>query len=118
MKRYLGNKKVMRIYLDNGDIFDGKPLWQHLVHEAKTSGIAGATVFKGVAGMGAHSELHTFEIWSLSQKLPLVIEMIDEEDKLRAFLTRCDGAITEGLVTLHDAEVITYKHSKFNGEDA
>jgi len=116
MKRYLGNKKVMRIYLDNADTFEGKPLWQHLVHEAKAQGIAGATLFKGVAGMGAHSELHTFEIWSLSQKLPLVIEMIDEEGKLRDFLTRCDGAITEGLVTLHDAEVITYKHTRFNGE--
>ncbi len=118
MKGYLGRKKVMRIYLDNEDAFEGKPLWQYLVHEAKAQGIAGATVFKGVAGIGAHSELHTFEIWSLAQKLPLVIEMIDEEVKLRDFLTRCDGAITEGLVTLHDAEVITYKHSKFNGEGA
>ncbi len=118
MKQYLGKKKVMRMYLDNEDTFKGKPLWQHLIHEAKSEGIAGATVFKGVAGMGAHSELHTFEIWSLSQKLPLVIEMIDEEGKLRAFLSRCDSAITEGLVTLHDAEVITYKHNKFNGEDA
>ena len=116
MKRYLGSKKVMRIYLDNADTFEGKPLWQHLVHEAKARGIAGATVFKGVAGMGAHSELHTFEIWSLSQKLPLVIEMIDEEAKLRSFINTCDTAIAEGLVTLHDVEVITYKHSKFNGD--
>ena len=116
MKRFLGHKKVMRIYLDNEDTFEGRPLWQHLIHEAKSQGIAGATVFKGAAGIGAHSELHTFEIWSLSQKLPLVIEMIDDEEKLRAFLTQCDGAISEGVVVLHDAEVITYKHSKFGGE--
>ena len=116
MKRYLGSKKVMRIYLDNADTFEGQPLWQHLVHEAKSRGIAGATVFKGVAGMGAHSQLHTFEIWSLSQKLPLVIEMIDEEAKLRAFLDDCDIAIAEGLVTLHEAEVIRYKHKKFDKE--
>ena len=87
-----------------------------MVHEAKAFGIAGATILKGVAGIGAHSELHTFEIWSLSQTLPLVIEMIDEEDKLRDFLTHCDEAIIEGLVTLHDVEVISYKHTQFNGE--
>ena len=114
MKRYLGRKKVMRVYLDNNDTHDGKPLWQYLVHQAKSQGLAGATVFKGVAGMGAHSDIHIFEIWSLAQNLPLVIEMIDEEEKLRAFLAQCDGAITEGLVTLHDVEVITYKHTKFN----
>ncbi len=114
MKRYLGQKKVMRIYIDNADMFEGKALWQYLVHKAKENGLSGATVFKGVAGMGAHSELHTFEIWSISQKLPLVIELIDEEEKLRDFLTKCNGAIEEGLVTLHDAEVIAYKHSKFD----
>jgi PII-like signaling protein len=115
MKRYIGQKRVMRIYIDSADQFEGRSLWQHLVHKAKESGIAGATVFKGAAGMGAHSELHTFEIWSLSQKLPLVIEMIDAEDKLRSFLELCDGAIEEGLVTFHDAEVIAYKHRKTTG---
>jgi len=117
MKRYFGSKKVMRIYLDSTDTFEGKPLWQHLLKEARSRGLAGATVFKGVAGMGAHSEVHTAEIWSLAHKLPLVIEMIDDEEKLRNFLSECDGAITEGLVTLHDAEVIAYKHSKFAGEE-
>ena len=116
MKRYLGSKKVMRIYLDSTDTFEGQPLWQHLLKEARSRGLSGATAFKGVAGMGAHSEVHTAEIWSLAQKLPLVIEMIDDEEKLRNFLAECDGAIAEGLVTLHDAEVIAYKHNKFNGE--
>ena len=116
MQRYLGNKKVIRIYLDSTDTHAGEPLWQHLLHQAKSRGIAGATVFKGVAGMGAHSQLHTTEIWSLAQKLPLVIEMIDDEERLRDFLTACDNAIEEGLVTLHDVEVIAYKHSKFEEE--
>jgi PII-like signaling protein len=115
MKRYLGKKKAMRIYIDSLDMFEGEALWQHIVHKARESGVSGATVFKGVAGMGAHSEVHTAEIWSLAQKLPLVIEMIDDEEKLRNFLSECDGAIDEGLVTLHDVEVIAYKHSKFSG---
>jgi len=109
MKRYLGRKKVLRIYIDNSDMFEGKALWQHLVHQAKAEGLAGATVFKGVAGIGAHSQLHTFEIWTLSQTLPVVIEIIEEEEKLMTFLERCDAAIEEGLITLHDAEVLRYK---------
>ncbi len=116
MKRYLGDKKAMRIYLDSADTYEGKSLWQYLVHCAKEFGLSGATVFKGAAGMGAHSEIHTFEIWSISQKLPVVIELIDQEERLRAFLSQCDDAIEEGLVTLHDVEVIAYKHSKFKSD--
>lgn len=107
----------MRIYIDSTDTYEGQPLWQHLLSRAKSRAIAGATVFKGVAGMGVHSELHSTEIWSLSQKLPLVIEMIDEEEKLRDFLSKCDDAIAEGLVTLSDVEVIAYKHSQFAKRD-
>ena len=109
MKQYLGKKKVLRIYIDNSDLFEEKPLWQYLVHQAKSDGLAGATVFKGVAGMGAHSELHTFEIWALSQTLPVIIEIIEEEEKIMTFLDTYDSAIEEGLITLHDVEVLTYK---------
>jgi PII-like signaling protein len=116
MKRYLGSKKVMRIYIDNADTIDGKPLWQYLVHQAKAEGLAGATVFKGVAGMGAHSQVHTFEIWSLAQTLPVIIEIIDEEHRITAYLKKYDEAIHEGLITLNDVQVIRYKHSRFDGE--
>jgi PII-like signaling protein len=116
MKRYLGDKKVLRIYIDSADTFDGKPLWQYLVHQAKAEGIAGATVFKGVAGMGAHSQVHTFEIWALSQKLPVVIEIIDQETKITDFLRKYDDAIQEGLITLHDVQVVRYKHTQFSKE--
>jgi len=109
MKHYLGRKKVLRIYIDNSDMVEGKSLWQYLVHQAKKDGLAGATVFKGAAGIGAHSELHTFEIWSLSQKLPVVIEIIEEEEKIMGFLDTYDAAIEEGLITLHDAQVLKYK---------
>jgi PII-like signaling protein len=117
MKRYLGAKKVVRIYIDSADTFDGKPLWQYLIHRAKADGLAGATVFKGVAGMGAHSEIHTFEIWALAQKLPVVIEIIDDAEKIDAFLDRYDTAIEEGLITLSDVEVIRYKHPQFAREE-
>ncbi len=109
MKQYLGRKKVLRIYIDNSDTHEGKPLWQYLVHQSKAEGLSGATVFKGVAGIGAHSELHTFEVWALSQTLPVIIEIIETEEKIMAFLEAHDAAIEEGLITLHDAQVLKYK---------
>ncbi|WP_457602368.1 DUF190 domain-containing protein [Nitratifractor sp.] len=109
MKRYLGRKKVMRIYLDNSDTHEGKPLWQTLMGRIQEEGLAGATLYKAAAGIGAHTELHTFEIWSLSQKLPIVLEIIDDEEKVLGFLKKYDGMIGEGLVTLADVEVLRYK---------
>ena len=111
MKAFLGNKKVLRIYIDNSDTYEGEPLWQYLVQQAQSEGLAGATVFKGSAGVGAHSQLHTFEIWALSQTLPVIIEIIDDEEKIIDFVNRYDTAIDEGLVTLHTVEVLRYKHS-------
>jgi len=114
MKRYLGPRKVLRIYIDNDDKYEGKPLWEVLLSKAKEDGIAGATVFKGVAGIGAHSEISSFSVWSMSQKLPVMIEMIDKEDKIMSFLRNVELMIKEGLVTLSDVDVISYKHPKFN----
>ncbi len=111
MKQYLGSKKVLRIYIDNSDTYESKPLWQYLVQQAQAEGLSGATVFKGSAGVGAHSELHTFEIWALSQTLPVIIEIIDDEEKITDFIDRYDNAIHEGLVTMHTVEVLRYKHS-------
>jgi len=109
MKQYLGSKKVIRIYIDNSDTIEDEPLWQYLVLQAKANGLAGATVFKGAAGIGAHSQLHTFEIWALSQKLPIVIEIVDDEAKILDFLDNHGEAIQEGLVTMHDVQVLKYK---------
>jgi PII-like signaling protein len=111
MKRYLGKKKLMRIYLDNSDTHEGKPLWQVLLQKVQKEGMAGATVFKAAAGIGAETELHTFEIWSMAQKLPVVIEIIEEEERIREFLDKYDSMIGEGLVTLWDVEVMRYKNA-------
>ncbi|RUM73534.1 MAG: DUF190 domain-containing protein [Sulfurovum sp.] len=110
MKRYLGQKKVARIYIDNQDKIEGKPLWEELLKSAKEYGLAGATVFKGVSGIGVRGEIHSFNVWSLAQKLPLVIEIIDDEEKVLEFLETVDAMIDEGITTLSDIEVIRYKH--------
>ncbi len=113
MKRYIGERKKLKIYIDNDDKIDGKPLWEIILKEAKEYGLAGATVYKAIAGMGAHSEIRSFSVWVMSQKLPLIVEIIDTEAKIRGFLAKLDTFLQEGLVTLEDVEVITYKHPKF-----
>jgi len=113
MKRYLGPRKILRIYIDNDDKYENKPLWEAILKKAKENGISGATVFKGVAGMGAHFSISSFSVWSISQKLPIIIEIIDKEDKIMNFLKTIEFMIQEGLVTLGDVDVISYKHPKF-----
>ncbi len=110
MKRYLGQKKVARIYIDNQDKVEGKPLWEEILKGAREYGLAGATVFKGVSGIGVRGEIHSFNVWSIAQKLPLVIEIIDDEEKVLGFLESVDAMIEEGMTTLGDIEVIRYKH--------
>ncbi len=113
MQRYLGKRKELKIYISNEDSYEGKPLFEALLLVAKENGIAGATVLKAVAGMGVHSDIHTFNVWALKQKMPLLITMIDTEAKIRTFLDASKDMIQEGLVTMYDIEVIHYYHPKF-----
>ncbi len=113
-KKYLGKKKILKIYINNQDKFDGKPLWEALLLKVKELGLAGATVTKAVAGIGANTSMHSFNILVLSQTLPLIIEIIDDEEKINTFLDATKEMITEGLSTISDIEVIEYKHRSFN----
>jgi len=113
MQRYLGKRKELKIYISNEDSVDGKPLFEALLALAQKSGISGATVMKAVAGMGVHSEIHSFNVWVLKQKVPLVITIIDTEEKIKAFLENAGEMIAEGLVTMSDIEVLQYHHPKF-----
>ncbi|NOX15252.1 MAG: DUF190 domain-containing protein [Epsilonproteobacteria bacterium] len=110
MKRFLGQKKILRIYIDNQDKYEGKPLWEEILKKAKDLDLAGATVFKGVAGIGAHSEIRSFNVFTISQELPLVIEIIDSENKIINFIDKIDFMISEGITTMSDTQVIKYKH--------
>ena len=110
MKRYLGKKKVPCLYIDNQDKIEGKPLWEELLKSAREYGLAVATVFKGVSGIGVRGEIHSFNVWSIVRKPPLVMEIIDDEEKVFGFLESVDEMIEEGIITLSDTEVIRYKH--------
>jgi PII-like signaling protein len=104
-----GEAKLLRIFIGESDKWQGQPLHEAIVLEAKRQGLAGATVFKGVMGFGAHSRIHSAKVLQLSEDLPLMIEIVDSEEKIRAFLPLLDTMVREGLVTLERVEVIRYR---------
>jgi uncharacterized protein len=100
---------LLRIFIGESDKVDGKPLYQRLVEEARTRGLAGATVWRGMMGYGANSRIHTSKILRLSQDLPVIVEIVDARDKLEAFLGEIDSMIKGGLATLEKAQVHFYR---------
>ena len=105
-----GSAKRLRIYIGDSDQWQGKPLSTVLLEHLKKEGLAGATVYRGVAGFGAHSRIHTAAILDLSTDLPLIIEVIDTPEKIQHALESVSPMIREGLVTLEGVEVIAYTH--------
>ena len=103
-----GPGMLLRIFVGENDRWQGKPLYEALVLKAREMGLAGATVVRGVEGFGAHSRLHSAKVLRLSEDLPLVIEIVDVEERIRQFLPTCDTMIAEGLITLEQVEVLKY----------
>lgn len=104
-----GEARLLRIFIGESDRYGGRPLYEALVLEARRRGLAGATVFKGFMGYGAHSRIHTAKVLQLSEDLPVMVEIVDTEEKIRAFLPVLDEMVREGLVTLERVEVIRYQ---------
>jgi hypothetical protein len=103
---------LLRVFLGESDRHQGMPLYEWIVRQAREHGLAGATVLRGLEGFGAHSRLHTAKILRLSEDLPLVIEIVDSEEKVKAFLPVLDTMMTtSGLVTLEKVQVIRYGRS-------
>jgi len=98
----------MTILIGEDDTWHHKPLFHEIVHRAHKAGLAGATVLRGIEGFGASSRIHTMRILSLSEDLPAVIVIVDEEERIRAFLPQLDELVTGGLVMLDEVEVIRY----------
>jgi PII-like signaling protein len=104
-----GPALLARIYIGEADRHDGRPLYQAIVAFLRERGIAGATVFRGIEGYGANARLHTTRILRLSEDLPILIEVVDQEDRIRAVLPELDAMIQDGLITLEKIEVIAYR---------
>lgn len=105
-----GEGQLLRIFIGESDRHAGKPLHEAIVRQAREAGLAGATVLRGLEGFGAHSRLHTAKILRLSQDLPIVIEIVDKEERIQAFLPLLDGMVDEGMITVEKVHIIAYRH--------
>jgi len=107
-----GEGKLLRIFIGEADRFEHRPLYEQLVLKAKAMGLAGATVLRGIEGFGARSRLHTAKILRLSEDLPLVIEVVDMEEKIERFAAAAGDMIAQAgvgaMITEERAHVIRY----------
>lgn len=105
--------KRLRIYISSTDKFEHKPLYEVIVYSARSFGITGATVLKGIMGYGASSEIYNNKLWEISEKIPLVVEMIDEPDKIEAYIESVKPFfenIGKGhIITVDETTVIFHK---------
>jgi len=104
-----GQGLLARIYIGESDTWHGKPLYEAIVHLLRERGLAGATVIRGMEGFGATHHLHTSRILALASDLPILIEVVDQEDRVRAILPEIDGMVRDGLITVERVEVIAYR---------
>jgi PII-like signaling protein len=100
---------LLRIFIGENDRWQHKPLYEAIVLKAREMHLGGATVLRGPMGFGRTSRLHTAKILNLSTDLPLVIEIVDSEANISAFLPVIDEMITGGLVTLEKVKVLHYR---------
>jgi PII-like signaling protein len=105
-----GEGQLLRIFVGESDRWEGKPLYDAIVRKARESGLAGATVLRGLEGFGAQSRIHTAKILRLSEDLPMVVEIVDKPARIQAFLPVLDKMVGEGLITLEKVHIIAYRH--------
>ncbi|HEX9466858.1 MAG TPA: DUF190 domain-containing protein [Acidimicrobiia bacterium] len=103
-----GYARRLMVFIGEEDRYDHKPLATEIVHRAQQAGLAGATVVRGIEGFGASNHVHTTRILSLSNDLPIIVLIVDEPERIDAFVPQLDELITEGLVIIDDVEVIKY----------
>ena len=108
MRVLSGEQVLVRIFIGESDRWHHQPLHAALLERLRREGFAGATVFRGIAGFGARSIVHTTQILRLSEDLPIVIEVVDSEEHVRRLLPVLDEMVTEGLVTVEKARVLKY----------
>ena len=110
------NAKLLRIFIGESDKYKNQPLYETIVFEAKKQELLGATATRGIMGFGANSKIHSAKLFDISSDLPIVIEMVDLEEKIISFIKIVEGLFEEsksgGLITIEKADVIRYKSAK------
>jgi PII-like signaling protein len=103
---------LLRIFIGESDRWNHKPLYEAIVLKAREMHLGGATVLRGPMGFGKSSRMHTAKILRLSMDLPIVIEIVDSEAKINAFLPALEEMMSGGMVTLERVQVIEYRHEE------
>jgi PII-like signaling protein len=111
-----GKAKLMRIYVGENDKWRGKPLHQALVECMRANDIAGVTVYQGILGYGANRRIHKSKTLSLSHDRPMMLAVVENEEKLRAFVPILEGMVQQGLVVLSDVDIVKYTHDVKSAE--
>ena len=109
--------KIMRILIGEHDRWQDKPLYQALVQALRANDIAGVTVYRGILGYGANGQMHKDSTLNLSHDAPILLTVVDTEEKLRGFFPVLDQMVKQGLVVMSDAEVIKYSHALSDKEE-
>ena len=107
----------LRIYIGEADRWHGRPLADAIVLRLRELGLAGATVVRGIEGFGRNAHLHTAKILRLSEDLPIVIDVVDREARIREVLPELDGMVGDGLITIEKVEVVAYRAGGAGGAD-
>jgi PII-like signaling protein len=103
--------KMMRIYIGENDKWNGKPLFEAIVSGLRAHDIAGVTVYRGILGYGANRRIHKDAKLSLSHDRPILLSVVDAEEKLQAFVSILDQMVQQGLVVLSDVDIVKYSHN-------
>ena len=103
---------LLRIFIGESDSFKGKPLYEQIVLKARELNLAGATVIHGTMGFGAGSRIHTAKIVRLSEDLPIIVELVDTEEKLNSLMPFLDETVQEGLITMERVKVVKYRRKE------
>ena len=111
-EKFEGERTLMRIHIGESDKWHGQPLHQAIVEMLRKEGFSGATVLRGVAGYGGSSVYHTDKILRLSQDLPIIVEIVESQERIEAILPRLDEMVEGGLITLEKVRVILYRAAK------
>ena len=119
LMRLVGKAKMLRIHVGADDKWEGEPLTEAIVKRARQLDIAGATVYRGVLGYGAHKRLHKHKPFALSQDDPMLVTIIDTQEKIDTLLAAIDGMVTGGcLIAISDVTVVKYVEHADRGEGA
>ncbi|HUL35521.1 MAG TPA: DUF190 domain-containing protein [Candidatus Eisenbacteria bacterium] len=111
-QKFEGERTLMRIHIGESDKWHGRPLYEVIVEMLRKDGCSGVTVLRGVAGFGSSSVYHTDKLLRLSQDLPIILEIVETQERIDQLLPRLDEMVDGGLITLEKVRVILYRPAK------